>query len=101
MEFTGRDKELEILQKEQELSESSARFTIIMGRRRIGKTSLIRHSFQGVPCLYILAKNEAEATFCISLQRQIQKELGIAVYGNIRSMRDIFDILFSMLHKTI
>lgn len=62
MEFTGRDKELEILRREQELSESSARFTIIMGRRRIGKTSLIRHSFQNVPCLYILAKNEAEAT---------------------------------------
>lgn len=95
MEFTGRDKELEILRREQELSEASARFTIIMGRRRIGKTSLIRHSFQGVPCLYILAKNEAEATFCISLQRQIQKELGLSLYGNIRSMRDIFDILFS------
>lgn len=95
MEFTGRDKELEILRREQELSKTSARFTIVMGRRRIGKTSLIRHSFQNTPCLYILAKNEVEATFCVSLQRQIQRELGISLYGNIRSMRDIFDILFS------
>ncbi|MDE6986816.1 MAG: ATP-binding protein [Bacteroides acidifaciens] len=91
----GRDKELEILRREQELSKTSARFTIVMGRRRIGKTSLIRHNFQNMPCLYILAKNEAEATFCVSLQRQIQRELGISLYGNIRSMRDIFDILFS------
>ena len=40
-------------------------------------------------------KNEAEATFCSSIQRQIQRELGISVYGSVRSMRDIFDILFS------
>lgn len=33
MEFTGRDKELEILRREQELSKTSARFTIVMGRR--------------------------------------------------------------------
>ena len=60
MDFFGREKELEILRREEELSASSARFTIIMGRRRIGKTSLIRRNFQGRQCLYILAKNEAE-----------------------------------------
>ena len=95
MIFFGREKELDILKREQELSASSARFTIVMGRRRIGKTSLIRRSSQGKQCLYILAKNEAEATFCSSLQRQMQRELGISVYGSVRSMRDIFDILFS------
>ena len=95
MDFYGREKELEILRREEELSASSARFTIVMGRRRIGKTSLIRRNFQGRQCLYILAKNEAEATFCSSIQRQIQRELGISVYGSVRSMRDILDILFS------
>lgn len=38
MNFFGREKELEILRREEELSASSARFTIVMGRRRIGKT---------------------------------------------------------------
>lgn len=70
-----------------------------MGRRRIGKTYLIRRSFKNVQCLYILAKNEAEATFCVSLQRQIQRELNIPIYGTIRSMRDIFEILFSYATK--
>ena len=55
MDFFGREKELEILRREEELSASSARFTIVMGRRRIGKTSLIRRNFQGRQCLYILA----------------------------------------------
>ena len=95
MEFFGRELELEMLQREQELSYSSARFTIIMGRRRIGKTYLIRRSLQGVPCLYLLAKNEAEVTFCASVQRQIQRELGIPIYGTVQSMRDIFEILFT------
>ena len=36
----------------------------------------VRRNFQGRQCLYILAKNEAEATFCSSIQRQIQRELG-------------------------
>ncbi|EKU91068.1 ATP-binding protein [Bacteroides oleiciplenus] len=99
MEFFGREKELEVLAREQELSLTSARFTIIMGRRRIGKTYLIRRSFKNTPCLYILAKNEAEATFCASLQRQIQRELNIPIYGTIRSMRDIFEILFSYATK--
>ena len=50
MNFFGREKELEILRREEELSASSARFTIVMGRRRIGKTSLIRRNFQGRQC---------------------------------------------------
>lgn len=99
MRFFGREKEMESLCREQELSQTSARFTIIMGRRRIGKTYLIRRSFKDVQCLYILAKNEAEATFCIALQRQIQRELNIPIYGNIRSIRDIFEILFSYATK--
>ena len=36
MNFFGREKELETLRREEELSASSAAFPIVMGRRRIG-----------------------------------------------------------------
>ena len=45
MDFFGREKELEILRREEELSASSARFTIVMGRRRIGKNQSDKTEF--------------------------------------------------------
>lgn len=66
-----------------------------MGRRGIGKTSLLLKAFEGKECLYLLAKNESKPTLCASLQRQIGRELGIPIYGTIHSMRDIFELLFT------
>ena len=41
MNFFGRKKEIEILRNERELSFENSRFTVVTGRRRIGKTELI------------------------------------------------------------
>ena len=41
MNFFGRKKEIEILRNERELSFENSRFTVVIGRRRIGKTELI------------------------------------------------------------
>ena len=38
MNFFGREKEIEILRRERELSLKNSRFTVVSGRRRIGKT---------------------------------------------------------------
>lgn len=95
MNFFGRQEELSILEQEKDLSKSSARFTIVMGRRRIGKTHLIRYSMKNDPYLYVLAKNEAEPTYCAMLQQQIQRELNIPIYGKVGTMRELFEILFS------
>lgn len=94
MEHFGRKSELNILIDEQKISKTQARFTLVMGRRRIGKTYLIRKSLEGQPHIYLLAMNEAEGTLCRRFQRQIEETLGISIYGNISSMREVFDILF-------
>lgn len=95
MNFFGREKELQIMLDEQRLSEQSARFTIVMGRRRIGKTRLIQKSLEGKKHLYLLAKNELEGTYCTRLQSQIAEELNIPIYGSFRNMRDVFEVLFT------
>lgn len=94
MKHFGRDVEIKILGEERLLSESSARFTLVMGRRRIGKTYIIRRSLEGVPSLYLLAMNESEETLCHRFQQQIEDELGITVYGRMSSMHQLFDVLF-------
>ena len=41
MKFYDREKELELLRNSEAQAEKAASFTVLMGRRRIGKTSLI------------------------------------------------------------
>ena len=94
MDYFGRSNELNVLDEERRLSLSSARFTLVMGRRRIGKTYIIRRSLEGVPALYLLAMNENEETLCYRFQQQIEEELGITVFGRLSRMHDLFEVLF-------
>ena len=42
MEFFGREDEIQELRRIREISRQNARFTVITGRRRVGKTELAR-----------------------------------------------------------
>lgn len=44
MKFYNRDKELQLLHDWEELSAEAAQMTIVIGRRRVGKTTLIKLS---------------------------------------------------------
>lgn len=57
MEFIGRSKELKDLEQEYKNKHS---FVVLYGRRRIGKTELIKQFIQNKPALYFLATEEAE-----------------------------------------
>lgn len=59
MHFVNRNVELNTLEKEYQRSDAS--LVIIYGRRRVGKTELIRHFIKDKPALYFLATEEAEA----------------------------------------
>lgn len=95
MDYFGRDDVLELLNEERVLSDSSARLTLVIGRRRIGKTYIIRKSLEQEQSLYLLAMNEGENTLCQRLQQQIVEELGISIYGRVENMYALFDILFN------
>jgi len=57
MKFIGRKGELAVLEKE---FSRDAGFVIIYGRRRIGKTTLIKKFIENKPAFYFLATEEAE-----------------------------------------
>ena len=100
MKFYGREKEIEILRKERDLSLENSRFTVITGRRRIGKTELIDHALNdGVGSyVYLLLTRQTEKNLCASLQQDVVRQLGdkIAIYGTceklIELMREVFRI---------
>jgi len=58
MEFKDRERELEFLEKE--WKGEGARFLVLYGRRRIGKTELIKKFTGAKPNIYFLARREAE-----------------------------------------
>ena len=45
MEFFGREEELRELRKVRETARKHARFTVVTGRRRVGKTALLKRAF--------------------------------------------------------
>ncbi len=67
--FINREKELEFLDKEYNKPGSS--FIIIYGRRRIGKTALIKKFIENKPALYFLATEEMERENIKNLQHLI------------------------------
>lgn len=65
MKFYNRENELAELKRIQRLSfEENSRLTVITGRRRIGKTSLIMKAVDEMPTVYLFVGRKNEATLC-------------------------------------
>lgn len=90
MKFYGRTKEINILRKTQNNSNESAQFTVVTGRRRIGKTELIREAFGDSPYLYFFVARRTEKELCESFRSEIEAKLGEFLPGEQVKFRDIF-----------
>ena len=54
MKFYDREQEMAFLKETREKAEKVARFTVVTGRRRIGKTTLVREAYSDKPFVYFL-----------------------------------------------
>lgn len=93
MEFYNRIQELEILGRTWEQSKQSACFTVMVGRRRIGKTSLLLESVKGTKYLYLFVSRTSEPLLCEQFQKDAAQALGIQIFGTITRFRDLFEQL--------
>jgi AAA+ ATPase superfamily predicted ATPase len=64
MEFFDRDNEIAKLREIRELSQKFAQFTVLTGRRRIGKTSLVMKAYEDEPFLYFFVSRSSESELC-------------------------------------
>ena len=60
MKFYDRKNELEVLQKTESLSHNISQMTFIAGRRRIGKTRLIKEAFNDKKLLYFFVSKKVK-----------------------------------------
>lgn len=98
MRFYDRNSELEELRRISRLSfEDHSRMTVVTGRRRIGKTSLILKGTAGeIPAVYLFVGRKNEALLCTEYQSIISEQLAIFVPSEITSFRSLFQYLLEV-----
>lgn len=93
MKFYDRESELSILQENEQQSHSSAVFTVLMGRRRVGKTSLITRTMEGKEYAYLFVSKDSEALLCQNFQRELEQQIGLTIYGEVTRFKDLFEVI--------
>lgn len=101
MKFYDREKEIKELQRIDELSFQAAQFTVLIGRRRTGKTTLMTEAFRDHPFLYFFIGKKAEQIQCAEFQKQTETVLGMHIHGQVSSFASLMEeiLVFSKTQK--
>lgn len=70
--------------------------TVVTGRRRIGKTSLIMRSVEGLPTVYLFVGRKTEATLCAEFIPVIAQTLDVYVPEEIKTFRSLFGYMMEL-----
>ena len=96
MKFYNREKELERLDMKRERSADNAQFTMVTGRRRIGKTQLALRVNGETPILYFFVARKSESFLCRDFQQEVEAKLHVPIMGEINSFGRLFDFLMQL-----
>ena len=95
MKFYDREKESEALSRIESISKDFAQMTVITGRRRIGKTALIKHYPKNIPFIYFFVGRKSEAMLCQELAEIVNETLGEEL-GDFASLSKLFAAIMSL-----
>lgn len=96
MKFFDRSEEIASLHEIREIAKNNAQFTVVTGRRRIGKTSLVWKAYEDEPILYFFVARKAESDLCEDYQLEIENKLGIPTIGRAEHFTDIFEFIMKL-----
>jgi len=96
MKFYNREKEIKKLLEIQKGSIEHAQMTVVVGRRRIGKTQLLLKATEGQPTLYFFVARKAESFLCQDFTLEIKDKLGIPILGEISTFGELFKFLMEI-----
>ena len=99
MEFYNRENEIQLLQDIRDSSESSAKMTFIVGRRRIGKTALIKESYKKGKFIYLFVSKKNEVLLCEEFIESIKATTDIKFFGDFTKFKDLFSFLMEVSKK--
>ena len=96
MRFFDRTEEIASLREIRRMSKDNAQFTVVTGRRRIGKTSLVWKAYEDEPILYFFVARKAEGDLCEDYRLEIESKLGIPTMGRAEHFADVFEFLMKL-----
>ena len=96
MKFYNRESEIQVLKDIEHKSDVSAQFTVITGRRRIGKTQLILKALDEKSILYFFVARKSEVLLCKDLQKELNEKLKIPILGEIQSFASLLEYIFEL-----
>lgn len=96
MKFYDRTEEIANLHKIRKNSNENAQFTVITGRRRIGKTSLVLKAYEDTPILYFFVGRKAENLLCEEFRQEVETKLSLKMGGVPANFAELFDFLMAL-----
>lgn len=89
--FYDRKKEIESLEQIEKNSFTNANFTLIIGRRRIGKTALLKKFIEDKKSCYLFTTRTSEILLCQQWQKEIEESIGLKIFGTISKLSVLFE----------
>ncbi len=101
MKFYDREVEIAQLREIDDRAERVAQFTVLIGRRRTGKTSLMIEALKDRRYLYFFIGKKTEQLHCAQFQQQVEEKLGLHIHGNVSSIAALIEelMIYSEQHK--
>lgn len=96
MRFFDRKEEIATLRKIRENAARNAQFTVLTGRRRIGKTSLVLKAYEDSPILYFFVGRKAESLLCDEFRKEVEDKLNVRLGGTPSGFAELFDFLMQL-----
>ena len=99
--FYGRKNEIQTLLQIEKQSKKTACFTVITGRRRIGKTELLKHFISDKKSAYLFTTRSAEKALCAQWQKTLEESIGLKIFGTVETLSELFEqIMFFFKRKS-
>jgi len=96
MKFYNREKELAILSKADKLKDKKSIMTMIIGRRRVGKTTLALQKYSQDPVLYFFISKKSENLLCEEFIEEISNKLEVKVFGKLSRFEELFEYILEL-----
>ena len=83
------------MQEIEELSSEYAQMTMMVGRRRIGKTTLLKNAFVKTPVLYFFVGRKNEVLLCEEFVNEVEIKLHETL-GQFTSFSQLFKVIMQL-----
>ena len=99
MKFYNREKEIKKLIEINEQSKKNAQFSVVTGRRRIGKTQLLLKSYENTKFLYFFVAKKSEVILCQDFLQELKEKLNAPILGEVNSFSVLFEYIVQLSYE--